>query len=1477
MKSITKNKKKALSMALVASMAIAPVNAFAASSDVRGHWAEKTITDWQDKGLISGYQDGTFKPDKATTRAEFARIMNQALSLNNKGSVAFSDVSANDWFYNDVAIALGEAYTAGYPDGAFKPNETITRAQAAVFIANAIGATSGSVAAFTDSASIPSWAKDSVGAIVAKGYMSGYPDGTFKPNAVLTRAEAVSTLNRIMGTANEDTTVTEKDVVIDVDDTKLENQTVAGNVIISEKVGDGEVYLNNVVIEGDLIIQGGGDDSIYLNGTTVKGKTVLDKKAVRLQVSGKTKLAKVEIKKACNLNASSFTGEVGTITIMGDISDKTTIGVPADKLYVDGKANLLISKEIGEVVIEKDASGTKLELGSDAKVSTLTADGKVALSGKGKISTLEANVDDITYSSSLTISKTVTASGVEAPTKTTANSSGSSSSTIDDSSSKKKSISVSNAAELKTAIEDNKYSTINVKANITGDVVATCAGSRSFTINFGTYNIDGNLSITAPSVTAIVLKDTGEASDGAEISGDLTINAPNAEVTSSVAVNGTIFVEAVKYGTLNQTDLVTAIQINGRGAVNVVPTSPLFTAPPIAVNTNEPVRIAGIVGAVTVADLNADVTIRATEVGTIWGQSTGQSLTVATTAPVALAGTFGQVAVTTAGADVTVGSTVSGILVSGAGSTITASVTIPQIQTSGNITIAGTETVGVVDVTANNVAVTVNGEATVTAVTAVSGITGTTIDGDTTAIDGKPATVTTKAVAPTNLSATRPTTPANDDGTITGVTTAMEYRLKGATDFITVTDTTIVDLSAGTYEVRVAADVDVLASDIVEVVIPAPYADSLTVNTVVAGATTGTTVVTINETATAGNSLVYKVGASEVTGATVADTVEDGTAFVSGTTEIPVTANQYVTVYEINSTTKKVVSYISRQITAGEIKVLSITNVTVSGNAKVGETLTLSVTMSDGASAGDRVEYFVVVMDELNSTHGIDIIIDETSNSFAIPATYALIGGGTASIVGKYIDFGARLTGNQSGGIATTRVGPIEAADVAVGVTSATITGTAKVGETLTAEANSDATSATYQWQACDTVGGTYENITDATNSTLVLTAAQEGKFIKVVISGVNSSTATSAATAAVEAEETLSITSVTVSGNPKVGETLTLSVTMSDGDPAGDRVEYFAAVQEASNSTSALGGINVNSNTLIIPAEFDLALGGKESIVGKFIDFGVRLSGVANSGISAEIVGPIVAADVAKETPVENEAVSATAVDAGQTLADSTLSGTFKNADNEAVLGTLDWDAPTTEVTTTGDFAWTFTPTDTTAYNVVTGTVSVTANVVKETPVENEAVSATAVNAGQTLADSTLSGTFKNADNEAVLGTLDWDAPTTEVTTTGDFAWTFTPTDTTAYNVVTGTVSVTANVVKETPVENEAVSATAVNAGQTLADSTLSGTFKNADNEAVLGTLDWDAPTTEVTTTGDFAWTFTPTDTTAYNVVTGTVSVTAN
>ena len=196
-----------LSTAMTVS-SVAPV--FGASNDIFGHWAEFTITKWQNEGRIGGYEDGTFKPDRAITRAEFVRLLNSAAptAFTSSASINFSDVSESDWFYADVAKAVGGRVASGFEDGTFRPGETVTRMQAAVFICNAKGLTPNEAAAnnFTDAAQIPSWAKGAVGAAVAAGYLSGYPDGSFGGSKGMTRAEAVSTLDRVLGGGSTTTT-----------------------------------------------------------------------------------------------------------------------------------------------------------------------------------------------------------------------------------------------------------------------------------------------------------------------------------------------------------------------------------------------------------------------------------------------------------------------------------------------------------------------------------------------------------------------------------------------------------------------------------------------------------------------------------------------------------------------------------------------------------------------------------------------------------------------------------------------------------------------------------------------------------------------------------------------------------------------------------------------------------------------------------------------------------------------------------------------------------------------------------------------------------------------------------------------------------------------------------------------------------------------------------------------------------------------
>ncbi|NLK51547.1 MAG: hypothetical protein GX295_03735 [Syntrophomonadaceae bacterium] len=205
----------------------APVNL----SDISGNWASEQISKWVNQGLIKGYEDGTFKPDKAVTRAEFVTMLNRVFALQNTAATAeFKDVKSTDWFYQDVAAAKAAGYLSGYEDGTFRPNNPMTRQEVAKIVSQYLKlAPVTTEVTFTDASAIGAWAEDAVKALVANKLISGYPDGSFKPANSITRAEAVVILDRAKGFTPG---------------TPVEADKISGTVILDgEAVANAEVLL----------------------------------------------------------------------------------------------------------------------------------------------------------------------------------------------------------------------------------------------------------------------------------------------------------------------------------------------------------------------------------------------------------------------------------------------------------------------------------------------------------------------------------------------------------------------------------------------------------------------------------------------------------------------------------------------------------------------------------------------------------------------------------------------------------------------------------------------------------------------------------------------------------------------------------------------------------------------------------------------------------------------------------------------------------------------------------------------------------------------------------------------------------------------------------------------------------------------------------------------------------------------------------
>ena len=170
-------------------------------TDVSTHWAYATIKSMYAKGIVNGYDDGTFKPNNTVTRAEFVKMLTGAITLatTDTSSISFTDVADSDWYSECVKLAAANGLVQGH-DGMFRPLDKISRQDAAIVIYNAIsgaGYTLNGEKTFDDTSDISDYAKASVSALAANGVING-SDGNFLPLNTLTRAEAVKLIENLL-------------------------------------------------------------------------------------------------------------------------------------------------------------------------------------------------------------------------------------------------------------------------------------------------------------------------------------------------------------------------------------------------------------------------------------------------------------------------------------------------------------------------------------------------------------------------------------------------------------------------------------------------------------------------------------------------------------------------------------------------------------------------------------------------------------------------------------------------------------------------------------------------------------------------------------------------------------------------------------------------------------------------------------------------------------------------------------------------------------------------------------------------------------------------------------------------------------------------------------------------------------------------------------------------------------------------------
>ncbi|MDR7857506.1 S-layer homology domain-containing protein [Tissierella sp.] len=299
------------------------------SNDYESNWAKNEIKYMKDKMIISGYPDGTFRPTNNMSKSEFYKVINGIMGFTNESEVTFIDVSTTDWYYKEVQKGLAANYIL--PAVSLNAVENITRGEVARIIGIVFDIEEDIAASdyFIDSLTLPEELKGVIGGLRKTGFINGYPDGTFRPEAEITRAEVVKILHSVSGEIVNVSGTLSKDIntnlVVNTAGVVLKDMTIEGNLYLTEGIGEGDITLDNVVVKGEVSVKGGGANSIVIKDSKIN-KLLVDKHQglVRVVLENTTveslrtfRQAKIELIKGSQIKLAELDGKVNLVIKKG--------------------------------------------------------------------------------------------------------------------------------------------------------------------------------------------------------------------------------------------------------------------------------------------------------------------------------------------------------------------------------------------------------------------------------------------------------------------------------------------------------------------------------------------------------------------------------------------------------------------------------------------------------------------------------------------------------------------------------------------------------------------------------------------------------------------------------------------------------------------------------------------------------------------------------------------------------------------------------------------------------------------------------------------------------------------------------------------------------------------------------------------------------------------------------------------------------
>lgn len=341
------------------------------------HWASTVITKWKDEGLLFGRNNSSVEPDSPVTRAEFVTFVNRVFNFKDESEIEFTDVPENSWYKGSISKLATAGIVVG-DNGMFHPDMFITRQEAAVILYKAFDMKANDtsiIEKFNDSEMVQWWSIDAVSALLENGYVKGRTDNVFAPSQKITRAETIVMIDNIMcelkhesGNYTEDI---KKNLVINTDNVVLKDMIIPGNLYLTQGIGEGGIKLDNVTVNGEVVVRGGGEYGIVLKDSSLTGtlRVLKSNGKIKLLSEGSTRVANIEMNSGGRLKEEGLTNKGFEKIYITDkiLTDhKVEFEGKFGNVFVDALSTSInvTNGLIGSLEVSENAKGTNISLNS---------------------------------------------------------------------------------------------------------------------------------------------------------------------------------------------------------------------------------------------------------------------------------------------------------------------------------------------------------------------------------------------------------------------------------------------------------------------------------------------------------------------------------------------------------------------------------------------------------------------------------------------------------------------------------------------------------------------------------------------------------------------------------------------------------------------------------------------------------------------------------------------------------------------------------------------------------------------------------------------------------------------------------------------------------------------------------------------------------------------------------------------------------